>query len=172
MVHEIRKRILLTSVLFANVLALLACRCQGESIVSDCVKNSDVVFKGELIVRYLTNNYNSLNVSIEEGAQSNIDTHWQQYKMSVNVFKVDKYYKGKSKSDTIVILTPPNGAACGVRFYPNKKYIVYAFGENQLPTPYCINDSKALSNIFWTHMCTRTQVWNIQEEIEIEKWNT
>ncbi|MGZ4099940.1 MAG: hypothetical protein ACXVNM_13725, partial [Bacteroidia bacterium] len=53
------------------------------------------------------------------------------YPMYIIKLKLTKVYKGYSSSDTITIITGPNGASCGLNFDIGKNYIVYGFNDNR-----------------------------------------
>lgn len=152
--------ILLTFVWTFNV---FACSCEGEGTISGSVKYSDIVFSGHVISRTFTNNYDSLGVVVT-GDTSNMYFKWREFPTAVVKLKVDKMYKGKLVSDTLTILTPPNGAACGYRFYAGQKYIVYATVFDELSMTTELKRRTFDGKTFWTHQCTRTQNWNIAEE--------
>lgn len=163
------KNIFLTIFLtFVWTLNSVACSCEGEGTVSGSVKYSDVVLSGQVISRTLTTNYDSLGIVVT-GDTSNMYFKWHEFPTAVVKIKVDKMYKGQFVSDTITILTPPNGAACGFYFQVGHKYIVYATIFDELLMTDKLKRRTFDNKTFWTHQCTRTQGWNITEENEIIK---
>ncbi len=146
----------------------LSCNCEGETTVAGSLKYSDVVLSGKVISRTLTNRYDSLGVVVT-GDTSNTDFRWYNYPIAVVKIKVDKIYKGQLVSDTISILTPPNGAGCGYDFQVGQNYIVYATLFNDLLTTEELKMRTFDNKTFWTHLCTRAQNWNITEENELIK---
>ncbi|WAC41054.1 hypothetical protein [Pedobacter sp. SL55] len=147
---------------------LFACNCEGEGTIGMSVKNSDVVFSGQVISRTLTKNYDSLGVTVK-GNTSKISFKWREFPTSVVKIKVDKMYKGFLVSDTLTILTPPNGASCGYYFQVGQKYIVYATTFDQMLMTHKLKRRAFDNKTFWTHQCTRTSKWTITEEKEILK---
>ncbi|GIV27280.1 MAG: hypothetical protein KatS3mg027_1094 [Bacteroidia bacterium] len=163
------KNLILTIFLtFVWALNSFACSCEGQGTVSSSVKYSDIVFSGYVVSRTLTNNYDSLGVVVT-GDTSKIYFKWREFPTAVVKIKVERMYKGQLVSDTLTILTPPNGAACGYHFEVGKKYIVYATQFDELLMTYKLKRRTFDNKTFWTHQCTRTQIWNITEENEIIK---
>jgi len=163
------RNILLTIILtFAWTLNSYACSCEGQGTVSGGVKYSDVVFSGQVISRTLTTKYDSLGIVVT-GDTSDMYFKWREYPTAVVKIKVDKMYKGQLVSDTITILTPPNGAACGYYFQVGQKYIVYATIFDEMLGTSELKRRTFDNQTFWTHQCTRTQNWNTTEENDIIK---
>lgn len=147
---------------------LLACNCEGEGTVSMGIRYSDVVFSGQVISRTLTKNYDNLGVTVI-GDTSKISFKWREFPTAVVKIKVEKMYKGQLVSDTLTILTPPNGANCGYYFQVGQKYIVYATIFDQMLMTHKLKRRTFDNRTFWTHQCTRTNRWNSTEEKEILK---
>ena len=163
------KNIILTLILtLVGTLNSIACNCEGEGTVSGSVKYSDVVFSGQVISRTLTTNYDSLGIVVT-GDTSKMYFKWREYPTAVVRIKVDKMYKGQLVSDTLTILTPPNGAACGYYFQVGQKYIVYATVFDEMLGTSELKRRTFNNKTFWTHQCTRTQNWNTTEENDIIK---
>jgi len=161
------RNILLTIILtLFGTINSFACSCEGEGTVSGSVKYSDVVFSGQVISRTLTTNYDSVGIVVT-GDSSKMYFEWRAYPTAVVRIKVDKMYKGQLVSDTITILTPPNGAACGYYFQVGQKYLVYATIFDELLMTDKLKRRTIDNKTFWTHQCTRTQNWNATEENDI-----
>lgn len=164
-----QSNLLLTLILvFVGTINSFACSCEGEGTVSGSVKHSDVVFSGEVISRTVTANYDSLGMVVT-GDTSNMYLKWRELPTAVVKIKVDKMFKGQLVYDTITILTPINGAACGYNFQVGQKYIVYATIFDELLMTDKLKRRTFDNKTFWTHQCTRTQNWNTSEETEILK---
>ena len=127
-----------------------ACSCEGEGTVSGSVKYSDVVFSGQVISRTLTNNYDSLGIVVT-GDTSKMYFNWREFPTAVVKIKVDRMYKGQLVSDTLTILTPPNGASCGYRFQVGEKYIVYATIFDEMLMTDKLKRRTFDNKTFWTH---------------------
>lgn len=166
MIYRFTNVVLTSILLLVLTIESIACSCEGKGTVTNSVTYADVVFSGQLITRSLTKNYDSLGIIIT-GDTSKIHYDWRKYPIAVIRIKVDKIFKGQLLSDTIIILTPPNGAACGYSFQVGQKYIVYAtiFDELLITDQYKRRTNS--NKTFWTHQCTRTQDWNKTEEHEI-----
>ena len=166
---KLNRNLILTIILtFAWTLTSMACKCDGQGTVSGNVKYSDIVFSGQVISKTFTNNFDSLGIQVT-GDTSKMDFKWREYPTAVVNIKVDKMYKGQLVSDTITILTPPNGAACGYYFQIGQKYIVYATVFDEMLGTYKLKRRTFDNKTFWTHQCTRTQYWNTTEENDIIK---
>ena len=162
-----RINILLTLILtFVGTLNSTACDCKGEGTVSSSVKYADVVFRGQVISRTFTTNYDSLGIVVT-GDTNKMFFNWREFPTTVVKIKVDKMYKGQMVSDTLTILTPPNGASCGYNFHVGEKYIVYATTFDEMLVTNELKRRAFDNKTFWTHQCTRTQNWNEIEENEI-----
>jgi len=161
-------RYILLLALIISLQSAFACKCY-EVTITENVKSADVIFSGKVLSRYLTTNYDSLDVSITKNLErSNLD--WSKIPVAVSEIEVLKTYKGAIQADTITILTPPNGASCGFRFQVGSCYVIYATIKNSVFMPFQITDDRILlKNMFWTNMCTRTQEWNTEEETAILK---
>jgi hypothetical protein len=163
------KNILLTIFLtLVGTFSSYACSCKDKGTVAGSVEHSDIVFSGRVISRTLTTNYDSLGVVVN-GDTNNMYFEWREFPTAVVKIKVDKIYKGQVVSDTLTILTPPNGAACGYRFQVGKKYIVYATIFDEMLGSSELRRRTFDNRTFWTHQCTRTQYWNTAEENDIKK---
>ena len=145
-----------------------ACKCQGQATVSGSVKSADIVFSGKVISRTLTSNYDSLGVKIM-GDTTDSWFKWSKFPSLAIKVKVDKIYKGKSSSETIIILTPARSASCGYGFELGEKYIIYATITDELLPSRKLERQAFDNKTFWTHQCTRTQEWNKLEEEELKK---
>ena len=163
------KNILLALILtFVGAINSFACSCDGKGTVSGNVKYADVVFSGQVISKTLTTNYDSLGIVVT-GDTSKMYFSWREFPTTIVRIKVDKMFKGQLVSDTLTILTPPNGASCGFSFQVGQKYIVYATIFDEMPITDKLKRRSFDNKTFWTHQCTRTQHWNITEENEIIK---
>lgn len=162
-----KNNIALTIILmFVGIVNSFACSCEGESNVSESLAYSDVVFSGQVISISVNTNYDSLGVVLT-GDSSKMMYNWREYPTYVVKFKVDRIFKGEITTDTITILTPPSGAACGYRFKFGEKYIVYSTLYDELLSTNNLKRRTFDNKTFWTHLCTRTQIWNVTEENEI-----
>lgn len=153
------------SIIFTIVSTLnsVACSCEGQGTVSGNIKSSDAVFSGEVISKVFTSNYDSLG-KILTGDTSKMYFNELKFPSAVVRIKVDRMYKGELVSDTLTILTPPNGASCGFHFEVGKKYIVYSSKVDKLFSSIDFERRGTDLHTFWTHQCTRTQILNSTEE--------
>lgn len=162
-------RTLLTTFLtFIGIINAFACSCQDELPVSASVKRADVVFSGQVISKTLTRNFDSLEIVVT-GDTSKVYFNWRELPVAVVKIKVEKMYKGRRVADTLTILTPATGAACGVHFEPGQKCIVYATTFDEILGSLKLRRRSLDKAAFWTHLCTRTQGWDRNEEKEIIK---
>jgi hypothetical protein len=153
---------------FTGTINAFACRCQDELPVSASVKRSDVVFSGQVISKTLTSNFDSLGI-VMTGDKAKMAINWREAPVVVVKIKAEKMYKGRLIASILTVLTAYSGAACGVHFQPGEKYIVYATRFDEILGSLKIKRRSLDKTAFWTHLCTRTQSWNGDEEREIMK---
>jgi hypothetical protein len=153
---------------FTGTINVFACSCQDELPVSASIKYADVVFSGQVISKTLTRNYDSLGIVVTGDTKKTGITGRELPLVAVKI-KVEKMYKGQLVDSILTILTAPTGATCGVYFQTGQKCIVYATKFDQILGSLKIKRSSKDKTAFWTHLCTRTQGWNGEEEREIMK---
>ncbi|WP_431216968.1 hypothetical protein ACQ86N_21895 [Puia sp. P3] len=144
------------------------CNCEGELGTSDAVKYADCVFKGTVISKSAISNPIGYGIKILGDTLSHF-YRFTKAPIAVYQIKVEKLFKGKSSSDTLTIMTPVNGAACGFIFDSGERYIVYATKEDETIPGDKIKRISTSDKIYWTNMCTRTAQWSQTEENEILK---
>lgn len=161
------KSILLIGILIIIAITnAIACSCEGELSVSASVKYSDVIFSGQVLSKFITDKYDSIGVKAS-GDSSNYGFNWRKSPSLVVNLKVDRMYKGQKVSDTITILTAPNESGCGFEFKVGKNYIVYATLYSSLVFDQDLKLRTYDNKTFWTHLFTRTQEWNLEEEAKL-----
>lgn len=146
-----------------------ACSCQGESTIKGAIKSSDYVVVGEIISKNYIDIPDSVLIS-----QYPTDTFVHNYypyvhKISKFEIKVERIFKGKITSDTLVIYTGNGGGDCGYRFEIGGKYIVYGMKETYFGlanNDYCYPKGE---NFLWTNICMRTSDYYDSEIIAIKK---
>lgn len=146
--------ILFTSIVFIG--KIQACKCMGTT-VDENIKTSDAVFSGKIISKVTTTNFDSLNITLKKSKQG---VDFSNMPITAVAIKVDKFFKGAVKSDTVMVITSAHSASCGVYFQVGQKFIVYA--TRNMRSPY--KAKRKHKNIFWTHSCTRTNSWSSDEE--------
>lgn len=123
-----------------------ACTCGASNTMSEAF-NSDLIFKGTV-----------LNSRFEN----------QKSKRFINMIytiQVEKIYKGHYKSKIIEIISPSSDEECGFEFDLNKQYIIYSWNKRE----YSIIHNLP-KNSFYTNKCTRTNQYQVKEEVEIKKF--
>ncbi len=148
--------------------AILSCNCGNEiSTVKNNLDYSDIVVSAVVLSKTVTADLNAF-AKIEGDTN---DYHYKlvKYPLKMVKLKITTLFKGQVSSDTLIIFTAINGAGCGVHFEIGKQYIIY--GTNKDPF---IRSNKLIrkslnNNVYWTHSCTRTAPWHIEEETEIIK---
>lgn len=149
------KNILTISYLLFFSTIAISCTCNGVNSVKSEVRESNIVVIGTVISK------NAISF-IDSTLSSNKKIYLNKYSIVVN-----KIYKGKASKDTLTIYTGPSSASCGFNFMVGEKYIVYGNRKSYYPK----NKNKLLpngKNIFWTHQCKRTTIYNELEKNEIE----
>ncbi|MDR1761739.1 MAG: hypothetical protein LBR55_04755 [Bacteroidales bacterium] len=136
--------------LLINVSKVFACSCIGERSVQEEVKYTDAVIVGTII---------SEKLIIKSNKEIYPPVMLKQYSLVV-----ENIYKGKITSDTVTVFTGVGNGDCGVNFTVGEKYIIYGqIADNDIPLP-------KRKNIFWTHICTRTTLFQQKEITEIERY--
>jgi len=142
-----------------------ACSCIEQLPVAESIQISDIVFSGQVISKVITSNLSNFGYKYM-GDTAKVWEEWKETYTAVVKIKVDRNYTEHYTSDTLIILTPPDGGACGVDFQIGERYIIYATIEDEYLDFFGLKrvfDNKT----FWTHLCTRTQEWNTTEENQI-----
>jgi hypothetical protein len=147
--------------------ALLCCSCDGESTVKEGIEGSNLVASATVISQTITTNLQQL--AIIQGDTTDFTYKLLKYPSRVVKLKITTLYKGQVSSDTIIIITPPNGASCGVHFEVGKQYIIYGTTQDEVNQSEKNARKSANNTIYWTHSCSRTSPWCKDEEAEIIK---
>lgn len=110
---------LVISLLFLNTTLVSACSCMQNAPPKESLEKATAVFAGKVV-----------DVDVPFGIMKFID--------DVKVtFEVSKIWKCPDYK-TLVLTTSISDASCGYNFRQDKKYIVYAYGEeNKLSTYIC-----------------------------------
>jgi prolyl-tRNA synthetase len=166
-VKDERKMRIISAVSCLLLLTLLvrpaaACKCQGETTVRAAVQHAQVVASGRVISRLVTANLKPYGIVIT-GDTTSWAYHAMKFSVAVYRLKVDKIYKGEIVADTLTILTPANGAGCGVRFEVGERYIVYATVMDEMAHSSAVRRVSTGGRAYWTHQCTRTSEWFAEE---------
>jgi len=140
----------------------------GEPTVAKSLFASDIVFSGEVLSVKISNKYDSLQIQVS-GDTNKKQFNWKEIPVKVVMMRVSSIFKGEFITDTLTILTPPYSGSCGVSFQIGKKYIVYGTRTDEIFSGLGIERKALKNNAFWTHQCTRTQEWNMQEIDELIK---
>ena len=161
--------LILTAALALTVAAnSYACDCIGESTVSGSIKGSDIVAVGTVISAGIDTLTDAEMISIFHPDSSKMKLF--PYTMTAAKYKivVGQLFKGKTSTDTITVYTGRGGGDCGYHFKIGDKYIIYGttktyFGQvnNKFNFP-------SGQNIFWTHTCSRTTLYNDKEYNDIK----
>ena len=103
-----------------------------------------------------------------QGDTTNSDYKFSKTPYRIAKLKVEKIFKGKQITDTITIITASDGRGCGSEFIVNQAYILHAQIIESLhySSKYKI---KPKNNVYWTHVCSRTTPWTINEERAIQR---
>lgn len=130
-----------------------ACSCIGESTVKKEFRKSDVVISGKIL---------SQNIFVVKDKVIPVGLVYRQAEYSVLVTKI---YKGRILGDTLrIVTTGITSGDCGIRLKPELEYIIYCTYSDR----YFENGEKR--DIFlYTDMCTRTQLFNTEEDSALLK---
>lgn len=150
----------------ANVVT--ACKCEGEISTEDAVKYSEIVFKGVVLSRTITSAFDEYGI-VTKGDSSALK-FLSKNPIAVYKIKVSSLFKGKQNFDTVVILTPVNGAGCGVRFTIGQEWIVYAGTKDEILSSNSVQRFTNKAGVYFTNLCTRTTEWYSEEENAIRRY--
>src|SRR5262245_17418033 len=119
----------LTSFAFACA-AATACDCVGEPAPKVLFASADVVFVGrvtnvELPGRWLTTTSTPPSGCGFTAKWEGLDIFYCESENAIVTLEVERSWKGDVK-EQLKVFTPPQVAACGVRFLVGSEYIVYA----------------------------------------------
>lgn len=136
-----------------------ACSCIEQSVI-EAVKSADVVFVGKVVSRIETDNYRSVGLSEIR------DTSYSAFpalpETAIAKIVVEKMYRGKVDSETIVITSSVSSESCGYYFQVDKTYTVYARQTSRFKLISPVEDGDV--RVFATSICSRTRQWNQEEE--------
>jgi len=137
-----------------------ACSCIEQSVI-EAVDRAEVVFVGRVISRNVTGDYTGVGLSeIRDTSRSGL--LGLRYPAIAKIV-IDKMYKGKVESDTIVVVSSSSSSECGYYLEVGKTYVVYAGTSSRFKLIAPVGEGDA--RVFSTHICTRTTKWN-QEEVD------
>jgi hypothetical protein len=133
-----RKLLLLAAFLFVSIpftQNAKACVCSGDETVDQAFKESAAVFTGTFIrAEYRTGIKNEL---YEDHLEMD-GKKGEPYEVEVYIFAVDTWWKGPSSVEVVLesdSTRAPDGTTtvsdCGLGFEEGKKYLVYAYGEDE-----------------------------------------
>ena len=125
-----------------------ACSCEGTPTLQKSYAEVDVIFTGTVISKKV------ISVKYESVITTQIE-----YK-----FRRTKVFKGKSRTEIITIMTGNGRHDCGYMFELNKKYIVYAYIQNQY-----FDGGEKVESFLSTNVCRRTAIYNPLEVKSLDK---
>jgi hypothetical protein len=95
-------------------------------------------------------------------------THFQLYVRRVEII-VDRTFKGRSVSDTVIVYTAVEGTECGFDFHEGLSYIVYGDRDSSFDGRQVSSDEPLYGRgIYWTSTCTRTRAYDEEEVKDID----
>lgn len=127
-----------------------ACSCVGKNSIKKQIKNTDIIFTGELI-----------SVKNIETTDTLLNTKFYHFEYT---FKVKSIYKGNLNGKEIKVISGTGKGDCGFKFDFNKSYIIYAFIRNRLS-----NYDEKINPFLYTDSCSRTRTFDVKEERKIKR---
>src|SRR4051812_38481896 len=116
-----KKMRILILLLVASTSHVLGCSCENWPTVKKSIKSANIVFSGQVISNTVTKDFG--DQIIWEGDSTTFPVRLLRYPARVIKLKVLTLYNGNISSDTVTVITPFNGAGCGVDFQIGKDYI-------------------------------------------------
>jgi len=140
----------------------VACSCsRGARLVKDELKRSTLVMIGKVV------SIEEVKVEIKDSTII-FEIDRKAYFRKVT-FLVSVLFKGKKKGQKVVVYTGMGGGDCGFPFVVGMQYILYGNKNN---SPFFRNKQvmpKGLQKAYWTDICTRTQPFNLKENLALRK---
>ncbi len=144
-----------------------ACSCVGESTVKESIKTSDLVAVGIVISKEFVTVTDSEQVRLLKPNASEYNSFPYSHTIAKYQVVIGQRFKGQNTTDTITIYTGVGGGDCGNEFIVGNNYILY--GSNKTFFGQINNNFEYPNgqNVYWTNICTRTQLFNDKELNEI-----
>lgn len=156
----------------------MACKCNEPPSIQDAYQGASIVLHGKILSQEFVSILESIAKAQHPIAKENFKkiNHGMQSLENEILIKVTveilQCYKGKLASDTVEIFTARKGAACGfIWFEVGAEFIIYGHEESYLYNNSILESLKDLEkkNTYWTHHCTRTTIYGIEEATALEK---
>lgn len=172
---SITKKLLIAGcLLWAN--ASFSCSCGEEGSIEESFAEADIVIHGTVVQQSSTTIKETLNPNLGDSLEELISIRDKDLLNSELVSKiqvqVNKIYKGKVMSDTVIIYTARQSSACGyTQFKIGEEYIIYGDKESYFSSIMLyekIDDSEK-NGTFWTNQCTRTTRYNELEANQLDR---
>jgi hypothetical protein len=167
----------LTILLLGLFAQAYACKCVGPGTVQESLKSADAVFRGQVIRMELVSFAETIRADKRNQIRDRLSKDADikdlfDHKGIVKIqLRLTENFKGEVTADTLTIYTTYGGASCGFNFELGKEYIVYGAMIGHVDGFYLNEQERSLrlesKNIFWTHRCTRTTLYNKQEADEL-----
>jgi hypothetical protein len=143
-----------------------ACKCDDPLSVEESYANSQLVVVGKIVGKSIVSLAESMNQQKLLAFEKELD-RWSQKMLNERLLvkielEVIQLFKGKAKSNKIIVYTAISSASCGFGyqgFEEGQSYIIYGYDQSYLYA-FLKNQqkSKGLENpgTYWTDHCTRT----------------
>lgn len=167
---------LVTAILIGFYGQAMACVCAKTETVKESFEGYPLIFHGHVIdksvVLYSTTLSDRQLRTVRERLKTDEKklSRFEAEKILKVTFELIEIIKGDSITSTMTIFTSID-TSCDIDFKKNKDYLIYATREG-------FNDNKYLRHgdnnfdfikerLYWTHLCTRTRLFNEKEKKEL-----
>jgi hypothetical protein len=159
--NYIRKMSMTRPLLLMIGLAISLIRASGcDCVLNDVrgsAKKADAVFVGKVI-----------SINKIEITDTRTFTHFPVFVKRVEV-AVERSFKGRIRTDVVVVYTAYEGTECGMEFILNERYVIYASRDPE----FAVQKVGAVQplygpGIYWTNSCTRTRAYDEAEVKALE----
>jgi hypothetical protein len=153
--------------------SVTVCSCRGISTIEEAYKNADFVGSGQVLltVREPFPDSTKIKEMVKAGYHADsIEKSLGRYHVTKILIKTDKIYKGQASGDTVTIYTGIGGGDCGFRFIEGNKYIIFGGTRSYFGGDDKYQKFLTGQGIYWTNICTRTNVYYESEIKELEKF--
>lgn len=166
------KTILIGIFFIATASSTVACSCDEPGSIAEGYKNSDIVVNAKVISSETIWLEDSARISEQAknaGAADTANYKYYGYFLKKITVRIIKLYKGVTRGNTLTVYTASNGTTCGFKFLDGGHYLIYGSKRCYLESVFSKKQFPKGPDIFWTHNCTRTQIYYQQEAKELEK---
>ncbi|MGX1928692.1 hypothetical protein [Flagellimonas sp. 2504JD4-2] len=150
--------VIILSVAFMQIWDVPNCKCVSTNSIAAEIESSDLVMVGDVIGKNVISKF----VRDKDGAKT-------QIRLIAYKLKVHESYKGIQRDKIIYLYTSGGKASCGIKFEMHKRYIVFGKKGPYLPKKMFDSLDKKEQLSFWINQCSKTQLFDLSLEKEVQR---